>query len=138
MSILRNRFFIISIIVLVVISVVASVLLNTHGYSREVYFKSLKAFNTIESAYKEGRELSDYEKMQIKEFKQFADDQKEQLHALDSANITKRDQKDFELISRVNFVAELYAYVGDEEYEQDDTTLELFHQNYKKAKSLLK
>lgn len=130
-----NKYIKISIAIGVILFIgIATFMTYYFGYDSDVQEKSAKAFNIVDEAYKEDRELTDYEIMELKEFEKFA--KKWVENADKEEKLSERDSNNAGLILTVNKLVMMYPMISDKAFADEDS-LELFHENYKNAQLLL-
>jgi hypothetical protein len=128
LPIYKTKTFKLSIAAFIILFIIISTIVNLNSYSHRVYEQSQKAFNIIDSAYKEGRELSDFEKSQLDDF---IDLKNLYLEKYNKEEATKKEEKDVVLLYAVGRIVESYSTNMDKEKR------DLFHKQYEEAKILL-
>ncbi|MEK4966308.1 hypothetical protein MKX29_01155 [Cytobacillus sp. FSL R7-0696] len=130
-----NKYIKISIAIGVILFIAIATFMDYYfGYDSTVHEKSLNAFNIVDEAYKEDRELTDYEIMELKEFEEYANKWVE--NADKKEKLSERDSNSAGLILTVNSLVMMYPMISDKEFADEDS-LDLFHENYKNAQLLL-
>lgn len=128
MPIYKTKAFKFSIAAFIIIFTTISTLVNLNNYSHRIYELAQKAFNIIDSAYKEGRELTDYEKSQLDDF---IDLKNQYVEKFNNGEATKKEEQDVVLLYAVGRIVESYSTNMDKEKR------DLFNEQYKQAKILL-
>ena len=90
-----------SIAGLIVIFIAVAVIINLNSYSNGVYEQSEKAFQIIETAYKEDRSLTDYELHEMDKFEELVTDR---VTKFNHGIASKKEEKDAVLLHAVGSV----------------------------------
>lgn len=118
----------IGIAAMIVLIVTLGTIVQLNSPTLEVSKESKKAFSIIETAFKENRDLTEYDLMELKEFKKLRKDREEKYY---DGKASRKEEKDAVLLHAVGKVVDLY------EEGLENVPREYFFDKYNDAKILV-
>lgn len=126
--IIMNKYIKIGIAVVALLLTGVAILIQLNTPNANVRTEAQKAFNILETAFKEDRELTKYELMELRKFERLRNDRVEKYN---NDKASKKEKEDAILLYAVGQVVDLYKVdMNQEEFE-------LFQEKYNTAKILL-
>lgn len=122
----KHRYFKFIIAAMIIILVAVAVVINLNSYSDGIHEEAQKAFNIVDTAYKQNRAITNYEKNELNTFENLKSDRVEKYN---KGIASKKEEKDAVLLYAVGRVIDMY--------EQGKSGSADFNDKYNQAKILL-